>query len=1021
MIIGPNGTGKSTVVCAIALGLGWKPSVLGRAKDVASYVKLGHSEGWVEIELQGFPGRANVVVRRILFRESNTSDWLLDGAPATVRQVNEAVSLFHIEVGNLCSFLPQDRVADFAAMTPSRLLQDTQQSAGHPDLFEWHTRLMDLGHKLAALQTRLEQEQSEHNHLEERNAVLERDVRRYEERLELEKQVGALQIRVAFAEFREAKERYNAARDEREAAKRTLEQILSRKEPLQERCERAEQQCAKADIRRSDLVKEADQALAGLKRAESSREQLDAHLASLGEQEKRLETAEQDRQRAIEELLRTINELEQRMAEGPPPPPDPALEQQLRAVKSEQRVLSEDVCDMEGQLSEQRTKKQRLHTRLHETQQTMERLNTVRYQRLQILARADHDAYEAVQWLQKNRGVFEKVVYDPVLVMVNIKNPEAARAIETCLSWPVQRTFVCQTRADYDLFTHELIDKRHWRLNVVEMEGAQPLESYAPPLTDDELHALGFDAYALQCIDAPTDVLRYLCSAAHLHAIPLAFEGRVNPARIESQRQIKRYISGDTIFTTTYSNYGQRLPQTMSRVLKPLRNFAHVGDMAERERAAALLRSLQDEMDQLGTSITQMEQEHAAQTAKLEALSAQRAPLATQIQEAQAAQRDWERLQIRCHTQREQLAHERNKPSVSMQRQQLSESRRKVAVDLFKSIERSLRLAQQLAEAHARSDKVCLDALPLATELEACRAELRQLQVQIEEGERALREVLAQFTEVKEQTLACRNRAHQRLDEASDEVRERVEGLLDEDTESSAHLASQLERAQAQLDVPWGVGANVIASFQARQEKIAQLKRTMEDGRHVQRQLEEDIAQLEAQWLPELEKLIGRVNERFSAAFARMYRVLTKGLGCAGEVRLSRDDDYEKWGIEILVKFRDTERLQPLTGQRQSGGERSLSTVLYLLSLTGLSRSPFSLVDEINQGMDPRAERAVHDQMVEMTCRAEAGQYFLITPKLLPSLRYHELMKILIINNGDWLPERLSLADLVRQKRARLA
>ena len=103
--------------------------------------------------------------------------------------------------------------------------------------------------------------------------------------------------------------------------------------------------------------------------------------------------------------------------------------------------------------------------------------------------------------------------------------------------------------------------------------------------------------------------------------------------------------------------------------------------------------------------------------------------------------------------------------------------------------------------------------------------------------------------------------------------------------------------------------------------------------------------------------------------------------------------------------------------------------MLYLLSLTGLSHSPFSLVDEINQGMDPRAERAVHDQMVEMTCRPEAGQYFLITPKLLPGLRYHELMKVLIINNGDWLPERLSctcqalttVAELVRHKRARLA
>lgn len=67
---------------------------------------------------------------------------------------------------------------------------------------------------------------------------------------------------------------------------------------------------------------------------------------------------------------------------------------------------------------------------------------------------------------------------------------------------------------------------------------------------------------------------------------------------------------------------------------------------------------------------------------------------------------------------------------------------------------------------------------------------------------------------------------------------------------------------------------------------------------------------------------------------------------------------------------------------------------MYLTSLTELSRTPFSLVDEINQvslfrmiyelllrlsertfqGMDQRAERIVHDQLVEVTCREDAGQ-----------------------------------------------
>jgi chromosome segregation ATPase len=73
------------------------------------------------------------------------------------------------------------------------------------------------------------------------------------------------------------------------------------------------------------------------------------------------------------------------------------------------------------------------------------------------------------------------------------------------------------------------------------------------------------------------------------------------------------------------------------------------------------------------------------------------------------------------------------------------------------------------------------------------------------------------------------------------------------------------------------------------------------------------------------------------------------GMGCAGEIRVTEPEDYAQWSLEILVKFRSSEKLQQLTDQRQSGGERSLTTILYLMSLTEHARAPFSLVDEINQ------------------------------------------------------------------------
>ena len=126
---------------------------------------------------------------------------------------------------------------------------------------------------------------------------------------------------------------------------------------------------------------------------------------------------------------------------------------------------------------------------------------------------------------------------------------------------------------------------------------------------------------------------------------------------------------------------------------------------------------------------------------------------------------------------------------------------------------------------------------------------------------------------------------------------------------------------------------------------------------------------------------------------------------CAGEIRLVEHEDYDKWTIDILVSFRDSDRMQLLTGQRQSGGERALTTIMYLMSLVENARAPFSLVDEINQGMDAQYERAVHNALVTATCRPESGQYFLITPKLLTDLEYHERMKVLCVCSGEWLPE----------------
>ncbi|XP_056292177.1 structural maintenance of chromosomes protein 5-like [Pseudoliparis swirei] len=144
---------------------------------------------------------------------------------------------------------------------------------------------------------------------------------------------------------------------------------------------------------------------------------------------------------------------------------------------------------------------------------------------------------------------------------------------------------------------------------------------------------------------------------------------------------------------------------------------------------------------------------------------------------------------------------------------------------------------------------------------------------------------------------------------------------------------------------------------------------------------------------------------------------------CAGEVDLhsENEEEYDKYGIRIRVKFHSSTQLHELTAHHQSGGERSVSTMLYLMALQELNRCPFRVVDEINQGMDPVNERRVFDIVVRTACKETTSQYFFITPKLLQNLQYADEMTVLCVHNGSQMlssngTRRLSSDGVAKEK-----
>ena len=149
--------------------------ILGRAADLPSFVKLGTpgKEGHIEIELKGGPGQKNLIIRRTIRSDSKGSKFTLNGQHVTGKEIDHKIAELNVQVGNLwyvnflsiprclgplmdvfhgSSFLPQDKVSEFAQMSSQQLLKETQKAAGDENLTKWHQTLIESGKEFRVVQ-----------------------------------------------------------------------------------------------------------------------------------------------------------------------------------------------------------------------------------------------------------------------------------------------------------------------------------------------------------------------------------------------------------------------------------------------------------------------------------------------------------------------------------------------------------------------------------------------------------------------------------------------------------------------------------------------------------------------------------------------------------------------------------------------------------------------------------------------------------------------------------------------------
>lgn len=303
-----------------------------------------------------------------------------------------------------------------------------------------------------------------------------------------------------------------------------------------------------------------------------------------------------------------------------------------------------------------------------------------------------------------------------------------------------------------------------------------------------------------------------------------------------------------------------------------------------------------------------------------------------------------------------------------------------------------------------------------------------------------LEDFSASFTEIKLRAAEAKARFNQKKQEFREiQARAQAEAPLEDEDGNDLPLKAILAGEFSQFsDVPLAEAAleeaermvsdsvanpNAVRLYKELEQQIEETQADLDDFKNRKDKRMTEMQRIQAPWEASLEETVERVDKKFGQYM--------RELGCVGSVSLAKgakddpDPKFRDYGIEIKVSFRDGVAPSVLSARVQSGGERSVSTIMYLMALQDEMKAPFRCVDEINQGLDERNERLVFKRIVANSTKEpgrkgltdHSGQYWLITPKLLPNLTDMEVeaMTVVCIFNGaynlknpnDWDTEKL--------------
>ncbi|XP_020639932.3 structural maintenance of chromosomes protein 6 isoform X1 [Pogona vitticeps] len=990
-IVGNNGSGKSAVLTALIVGLGGKAIVTNRGTSLKVFVKNGQSSADVTITLRNRGEDAfkpeqygtSITINQHISLEGHRSYKLKSSSGSIISSKKEELTAildhFNIQVDNPVSVLTQEMSKQFL------------QSKNEGDKYKFFMKATQLEQMKEDYSYIMETKERTKEQIEKGGQFLEELRRQYMEKKEHYRSIAALSEmqnelkelshQIAWAMVRDAekemktirddigvqeaknekfvekvnewKDKVNAAEEKHKAIREKLETITEEVQTLQPSCTSSKTEVQAKRKAYNDAEAAHNRSQAELKRLAKDHEQLCRKIDELKKSAERISEPEVlEKQRKIETLKEQLKILHNQ---------DESIGYQITQFQQAVSVYKEDTARLKKEEYE-------LKQKVDLQQRQLKELKDSKTNRLIRFGPYIPDLCEAIERAHQQKQFRYKPI-GPIGAFIHLKDAELALAVESCLKNLVL-AFCCDNHKDERLlqelmsrfcqqgFRPQIIVNR-FRSNVYDVRPRAVVHPGFPSV----LTALDIDnAVVANCLIDMRSIETILL-------IKNSQEARRVMQQNKPPKNCKEAFTanGDQVFERRYYSSENTSPRYLSRDVEA--DISHLEKEVESEKTGLLelqqqICSLQDDIKENNRQLTRHHQHQKDIQIKMKKINLEIIDL-QHIEEHQS---------VIISTLEEEL--QDNRLKMDTLKEGLCKQKEKM-----EELKGSLQEAEQkLAKIKEKIQQIQEEAVPVQDGLNQADYELEKSKNYLQHYEGKERTHLESIQILRNQLADKERELAEVIAKASEIHPERIE--VDRTVRS---LNTEMNRLR---------------------EKINSEREHTGDREEIIRQLQEakekyQSAEGEVKNMKKFIKLLDEVMKQRYKTYVQFRRYLTVRCKYYFDSLLSQrsysgriEFDHKNEKLSITVQPGEGNKAALDDMKSLSGGERSFSTVCFMLSLWSIAESPFRCLDEFDVFMDMVNRRIAMDMMLKMADSQRYRQFILLTPQNMSSLPTSRLIRI---------------------------